>query len=131
MSEWSHLPNALHIDRLIALTPHLDSQELKYDVASVHEAEWHNTFTTLFNATRYDAYLAARRAALRTVRSSNQTEMYVRVRDAIMALVAYDDCGYMLREKPEHVQLLAALDVPGAALIFPVCGILPEEDPPA
>jgi hypothetical protein len=39
--------------------------------------------------------------------------------DAIIALIAWDDCGHLLDTDPKQVQILALLGQPAAVLLLP------------
>jgi len=41
--------------------------------------------------------------------------------DAARALIAWDDCGYLLEETPEDVKTLALLGNQAAVLLYPAC----------
>jgi hypothetical protein len=41
--------------------------------------------------------------------------------DAIVGLLAYKDCHYLLHSDPEEVKLLVRLGSPSATLLYPVC----------
>jgi hypothetical protein len=41
--------------------------------------------------------------------------------DATLALIAWDDCNYLLEEKPENVKMLALLGNHAAVLLYPAC----------
>ena len=71
-SSWSDLPNAHHIDRIIA---HVKANPDKWNAAG--GAAW----------------------------------------DAILALMAWDDCAYLLDQKPEHVKIIALLGHHAAILL--------------
>lgn len=59
-----------------------------------------------------------------------QDEIYYSASSALVALVAYDNCAYLLDEQPDHVQLLAGLGVAGALLLYPACIVLSTEKVP-
>ena len=75
MTAWAHLPNARHIDRVLA---HLKQ----------HSERW--------NAARGAARDAARDAAWDAVRGAAW--------DAVAALVAWDDCAYLLDQTPDFLR---------------------------
>jgi len=88
---WADLPNAKHIDRILA--------DLKKN-----PDRWYATRNAASDAARDDAWYAA-----------------------LLALIAYDDCAYLLDEKPEHVQILALLGNQVAILLYPACIALQKE----
>ena len=98
MSAWSHLPNARHIDRVLA--------SLK-----ANPEAWDATRS----ATRSAAWTAARSAA------------WTAARDAVAALIAWDDCAHLLDSEPEEVRLLAALGVNAAILLYPASLVFSKE----
>jgi hypothetical protein len=77
-SEWSHLPNAAHIDRVLA---HVKAHPDRWDAARV----------TAWGADR----------------------------DAIAALIAWDDCANILDMPADAVRLLAASGHHPAVLLLP------------
>ena len=129
INAWANLPNAKHIDRIFADVQKnpdkwADAMNSARDAARVDE--------------RYAAWDAARvdeRAAIRKVLwyAARNTVWYATVnvstRDAasdisfgaISALTAWDDCAYLLDEKPEDVLILALLGNQAAILIYPAC----------
>ena len=118
MSKWSHLPNAAHIDRILAdLKANPDRWSAAWDAA--RDAAW----TAAYNAARDAAYNAARDAAWTAARDA---AAYTAI-DAILALIAYDNCAYLLNEKPEDVHMFALLGQPTAILLYPACLALSEQ----
>ena len=97
-TKWADFPNAQYIDRIIA---HLKANPKKWDAT--------------YNAARDAAWDAARDAA----------------RDAawgaILALMAWDDCAYLLDQKPEHVKIIALLGHHAAILLEPAVIAMYEE----
>ncbi len=47
--------------------------------------------------------------------------------DAIAALIAWDDCAYMLDSNPGELAIIAALGDPRAILLLPACTIFSKE----
>ena len=45
----------------------------------------------------------------------------VSIQDAVLALVAYDDCAYMLESDPGELAILAKLGDPRASLVLAAC----------
>jgi hypothetical protein len=43
--------------------------------------------------------------------------------DAIVALIAYDDCAYMLESDPGELAILAAFGDPRATMLLPACKV--------
>ena len=89
MSEWSHLPNAPHIDRVLE---HVRDYPEKW--AAARGAAW--------GAARHAAWGAARDAAGAAARDAAWAAAW----GADVALVAWDDCAYMLDLHPDALQML-------------------------
>ena len=81
---WSHLPNAAHIDAILA--------SLK-----THPEQWN----------------AARGVA-------RDTEWNA-ARSAILCLIAYDDCAYMIESEIGELKILVAFGDEKAVLLLPAC----------
>ena len=91
---WSDLPNAKHIDRVIA---HVKANPKLWAAAydAVQDAAW----DAALDAVRYE------------VRSA--------VRSAILALIVYDNCAHLLDTPVEQVKIMAALGQKAAILLLP------------
>ena len=103
---WADLPNAKHIDRVIAsVRQNPEKWKAAYDAAwkAAYDAAW----KAVWGSSRELALAAARNVA----------------RDAawgaIIALIAYDDCAYLPDQNPDHVKVLAGLGVESAVLLLP------------
>ena len=106
-TEWSHLPNAAHIDWII--------QDVELNLIDWVAAWW---------AARDAAYLAAREAAWFAARDA----AYLAARDAIQALVAYDHAGALFDIPVEQVRDMADLGQPAAILMLPACEVRAMRD---
>ena len=89
-TKWSHLPNAAHIDAVIASV-------------KANPDEWDAAWHAARNAAWYAALDAAWHAA----------------GDAILALIAYDDCAHMLDSEPDDLRILSKLGSRAATLMIP------------
>jgi len=130
MTAWSHLPNAKHIDRIIA-----DLKKNPGAWGATQDTAWIVTQDTAWNA----AWTAARITAMAEERIATWGVAYDSVYDittlnkrnsawgAILALIAYDDCAYLFDEKIEHVQMLALLGNEQAILLYPACVAMQKE----
>lgn len=119
---WSHLPNAVHIDRVLAsVAAYPDAWMAAWSAA--WEAAWSAAWDAAWDAARdaawgaaWDAVQIAARDAARSVAA------YDAAWGAIAALVAWDDCSqylsmtseqleiwYHLSERPECLLLLTAV----------------------
>jgi len=140
---WEHLPNAKHIDRILA---DLKKNPNRWSAAWTAEwtAEWNAAMTAARNAAwsaeRYAAWDAARTAAWGSARyAAGDAARYsawtaargdargAAASGAILALITYDDCAYLLDEKPEHVQMLGLLGNQAALLLYPACVAMQKE----
>jgi hypothetical protein len=111
---WAHLPNATHIDRVLAslaATPEL------WDAAM--DAAWDDARDAAWDAAWDDARDAAWDAARGTARDAARDAAYNAARDAIAALIAWDDCGVFLDMPPDAVRLVAVSGHHPAILLLP------------
>ena len=127
---WADLPNAKHIDRILA-----DFKK--------NPDRWYATRNAASDAARDDAWDAARDAARYAARNAARDDAWYAARTAtrnatrnaawyaawyaILVLIACDDCAYLLDEKPEHVQMLALLGNQAALLLYPACVAMQKE----
>jgi len=123
---WADLPNAKHIDRILA-----DLKRNPYNWGAVRNAArnaaWNAAWDAARDAARSAARNAARNAAWDAARDAASLAARNAAQDAILALIAYDDCAYLLDEKPEHVQMLALLGNQAAILLYPACVAMQKE----
>ena len=110
MSAWSELPNAAHIDRVIASV-------------KAHPKIWNATWDPVWDAARDAAWNAARWDAVRwdAVRwdAARWNAAWDAAVDAAVALIAYDDCAHYLDMSPEQLKAWAILsEKPAAALLL-------------
>ena len=110
MSRWANLPNAEHIDHVVA--------SWKADPGrwiAVNESAW--------DTARRDTRRLARGIIQPMSMSQWMSLNTVRwpVKDAVLALVAWDNCAHLLDSEPDEVKLLAKLGVPAAILLYPAC----------
>ena len=135
---WSHLPNAQHIDRILA---DVKVNPYKWDAAwtRARTAAWDATRTAAWDATRDAtrdaaldaAYTAAYTAALDAARKAARDAAWDAALDAawtaainaagtaILALIAWDETSDYLDLPVEQVRVLAALGNHKAVLILP------------
>ena len=116
MTTWAHLPNAAHIDRVLAsveanLEPWLQVWFAANLVgAQVHDAAWVAGHVLIKNNARLHEWSGA--ACSEWV-----------ARDAVLALIAYDDCAYMLNSDPGERAILAKLGDHRAILLLTACKV--------
>ena len=148
-NHWSHLPNAKHIDWVLA--------SLK-----VHPKKWEAAWYAAYNTARTTARTTARVASYNTAcnaaydeacnaacdearqaafdaactaawnaafdaakdaawNAASFSSASSSVYDAILALIAYDDCAYMIESEVGELKIIAAFGDPRAILLLPAC----------
>ena len=109
---WADLPNAKYIDLVIA--------SLKKNAAIWNSAS-DTASNTVRNAAREAAWIAAWEAVWIAASDAAWGAAWGAAWDAVRALIAWDDCGYLLDEKPEVVKMIALLGNQAAVLLYPAC----------
>ena len=103
MAEWSHLPNAAHISRVLV---HLAQNPEAWSAA------WDAAWDAARGAARDAAWDAARGAARDAARGAAW--------GALSALIAYDDCAHLLDQTPGFVRgHINLTNEPAAILLLP------------
>jgi hypothetical protein len=131
-SAWSDLPNAKYIDLVLAS---MNKNPAARDTAWA--AAWDTAWDTAWAAARTAASDAARDAACGAARNAAWDKVWDTVWNAggnavsdaarnavwssLLALIAWDDCDYLLEENPENVKMLALLGNQAAVLLYPAC----------
>jgi hypothetical protein len=119
-SAWSELPNAKYIDLVI---DSLKKNPAAWAVAK--NAAWKVAMDAARTAARTAArgvtWNAARGAAWDAAWGAAWGAARNAAWGAILALIAWDNCGYLLEEKPEDVKMLALLGNHAAVLLYPAC----------
>ncbi len=126
MNEWSHLPNASHIDWVLASVkqyPAIWTAACGAAWEATSEPAWKVAWDAAWDA----AYSAARGATYAAVRSAVQSAVLTRrwgarnaVQNAILALISYDDCAYLLDMSGDQLKTWALLsEQPAAMLLLP------------
>ena len=108
---WADLPNAKYINMIM--------YSLKENTA------WVAVKDTARDAVKDTARDAAKGAVKGDPWGAAWTAPYNALKgaawDAARALIAWDDCGYLLEETPEDVKTLALLGNQAAVLLYPAC----------
>ena len=106
MSEWSNLPNAAHIDRVLA---HVRSHPDKWDAA--RDAVWDAARDAVWD----EAWDAARDAAWDAARGAAWDATW----GACVALMAWDEAGELMDKPKSLLRFLAQGGVHAAVLLLP------------
>ena len=126
---WAHLPNAKHIDWVLAsLKAHPEKWEAARYVArnAAGDASWYAAWTAARNAARYVARTAALDASWTAARDAAWDAANNAAKCALLALVAYDDCAYMVESDIDEIKILAKLGDQRALLLLPACIVFNE-----
>ena len=136
MTAWSELPNAAHIDRIIAsVKAHPKIWGATWDATwgaawnAAGDAAWNAAYAArnaayaarnaAWDAARNAAWKAAGDAAWKAVGDAVVDAAWKAVGDAALALIAYDDCAHYLNMSPEQLKAWAILsEKPAAALLL-------------
>jgi len=148
---WTDLPNAKYIDMIMYSLKENTAWVAVKDTARVavkdtaRDAAYYAAFNAAKGAARDAAcdaaYNAARDAAWVAVKDTARDAAKGAVKgdpwgaawtapynaakgaawDAARALIAWDDCGYLLEETPEDVKMLALLGNQAAIMLYPAC----------
>ena len=127
-TKWSHLPNAAHVDRIIAsLKTHSEQWGLTKNAArdATWYAAWDAETSIEINAAWYAAWVATRDVVWNVARDATwydtrEVACYA-AKSSILCLLAYDDCAYMLDSDVGELKILAALGDQKAILMLPAC----------
>jgi hypothetical protein len=119
MSAWSHLPNAAHIDRVIASVgehPEVWSDAyFVWAVGTIYDAAWDAAWDSAWDSLAWDAVRNATRYLTQRPHHSRSA-----ARDAILALAAYDDCEKYLSIPSDQLRVWTILsENPAAVLLLP------------
>jgi hypothetical protein len=131
MNAWSHLPNAHHIDRVLeSVKSHPEIWDAFWGVArnaawsAALNAAWSTAYDAARSAARWAAWLAAWDAALsvtlHAARDMALDAAWDAARNAIAALIAYDDGSKYLDMPSDHLRIWAIIsEDPAAILLLP------------
>ena len=133
-TKWSHLPNAAHVDAVIAS---LKANPEEWDAAryaawyaawnaawgAAWDAAWDAAYSAAWNAAYSAARDAARDAAWNAAYDAAWGAAWYAARNAvggtILALIAFDDCAHLLDSEPDELRVLSKLGVDAATLMIP------------
>ena len=130
-TDWAHLPNAVHIDRVLASVKANPEQwlQVRFDenntawLAYSAQRRRLELYDTLNEQGRRSSWVAARDAVQVSAQGEIGTQKWLEVRNAILALIAYDDCAYMLDSDPGELAILAKFDDHRAILLLTACKV--------
>jgi len=137
---WAHLPNAKHIDWVIAslkANPEMWVAAWRTRDAARYAA-WNAARVAAFDAAWNTAGEAARGAAWGAAWDATRVAAFdaawntageaarCAATDAIAALVAYDDCAYMIESEVGELKIIAAFGDQKAVLLLPACIVYNE-----
>ena len=111
---WAHLPNAVYIDRIIAST-------------RAHPGQWKGADYMAWQAQQQpwpEAYGVVKKQGRCEIWETAWWAASIYSRPAIIALIAYDDCAYMLDSDPGELAILAEFGDPRAILLLGACKAL-------
>ena len=123
MTAWAHLPNAAHIDRVIA-SANANPGHWAAAWGAVREAAWDDAWETVRDnglASRNAGRISAWFTTLVALRDTGQAVSRYVARGALLALCAYDDCAYMLDSEPGELAIVAEFGNRNAILLLPAC----------
>jgi len=122
---WAHLPNAKHIDWVLAS---LKANPEKWDAAwdAAYDAAWSAAYGAARTAAWGAAWKAASDAAYDVANEAAWLAVFYAARDAIAALIAWDDCAYMIESEVDEIKILAKLGDQKALLLLPACIVYNE-----
>ena len=114
-TKWAHLPNDVHINRIIA-----SAKANPDEWATVTVAQWEDARLVALRV----AWAAEQWATLKVIKHvAGQSVAREAGYSRILVLAAYDDCAYMLDATPDDIRMLAMLGDHCAMLLLTACKI--------
>jgi len=146
---WAHLPNSKHIDWVIAslktnpekwsaehILARIPAGQVLYDAAwnAAYDAAYDAAYTAAYNAAELAAWRMAGKVLYNSVWDAAELAAWEAARDAawdaacdsIAALIAWDDCGYMIESEIGELKIIAAFGNQPAILLLPACIVFNE-----
>jgi len=124
MTDWSHLPNAAHIDRILdslKANPNIWADAWNVTDNAARYTAWNTAWNAAWEAARNTAWNAAWEAARNAAWEAARNAAWEAARAATLALIAYDDSTKYLDMSLDQLQMLYALtDHPAALLLQPL-----------
>ena len=132
-TKWEHLPNAKHIDWVLAsVKTHPEKWSVTRD--ATRDAVWRAGYDVV-RKTTWSALMAAGMDMILDVTydalqdmtdDAEQEEAVDNAWSSILALTAYDDCAYMIESEVDELRIIAAFGDPRAILLLPACIVFNE-----
>jgi len=122
---WAHLPNAAHVDRVLAsMKKNPEKWSAAWHAAgnAAGGAAWDAAWGAVRGAVRGAAWDAAWNAARDESRDKARNAAW----GAVIALIAWDDCAYMLELPEDALKVLRAVGNEQAILLSVAANILEE-----
>ena len=116
---WAHLPNAAHIDRVIASVKANPEQWLARHGVRLDRMDR----MAAWDAARGMVLVQVRDAAMNAARDAVAASRWPAAWCALLALCAYDDCAYMIDSDPGELAILAAFGDHRAILLLYACKV--------
>jgi hypothetical protein len=123
---WSHLPNAAHIDRILADVK-ANPDDWARACLAARNRTWVAAWDAAWDATRDVALVAARDAAWPAALDAAWDAAWPAARSAILALIAWPEASDYLNLSVDSVRVLAALGDHKAALILPAAIVFDQQ----
>jgi len=119
---WAHLPNAKHIDWVIAS---IKVNPEKWD--TVRTAEWKSAWYTAFDiVSGKEAWNEAWYTIWGTTWDPSRDNGRNAACGSTAGLITYDDCAYMIESDIDEIKILAKLGDQKAILLLPACIVFNE-----
>ena len=119
-TEWAHLPNAKYIDMILSDLKSYPDNWANVSLGALCRAAWNEAKRVIWNDRMDAIWNEAKNVASNATRSEECQSGWSPI-FAIFALIAYDDCTYMLDCDPDEIKLLAKLGDHKAVLLLPAC----------
>ena len=123
---WDHLPNAVHIDRVIASAKANPTQwgaDWEVGHSAEMETAWHKAWRESWDTMQLQYRGATWDAAAAVARDTLQSAAVGGVLETILALITYEDCAYLIDSAPDDIRMLAMLGDHCAMLLLTACKI--------
>ena len=121
-TKWSHLPNAKYINWVIASSKEHPENWVGAINSTGDKVQYHRSRSNTYGLIKDQvSWYEARSGLLAT-----NDEVWIPTTGAVIALIAYDDCGYMIESDVDELKLIAAFGAERAIMLLPACIIYNE-----